>query len=100
MTLLPVPTITALNAIDSNTGTQTGDLVINYSLPTGATTSVAQTITVAGHFTGANAQTGVERINFNGATYAGYLLGADDYFISRSDPANRDTGGVNMSSTP
>ena len=31
-----------------------------------------QTITVTGHFTGANAQTGVERINFNGATYAGY----------------------------
>ena len=50
VTLLPVPTITALNAFDSNTATQTGDLVINYSLPTGATTSVAQTITVAGHF--------------------------------------------------
>ena len=48
VTLLPVPTITALNAFDSNTGTNNGDLVINYSLPTGATASVAQTITVAG----------------------------------------------------
>ena len=55
VTLLPVPTITALNAFDNNTATQTGDLVINYSLPTGPTTSVAQTITVAGHFTGTNA---------------------------------------------
>ena len=99
VTLLPVPTITALNAFDGNTGTNNGDLVINYSLPTGPTTSVAQTITVAGHFTGGDAQTGVERINFNGATFAGYLLGADDYFISRSDPANRNTGGVNMSLT-
>ncbi|MBR0692683.1 peroxidase family protein [Bradyrhizobium lablabi] len=100
VTLLPVPTITALNAFDSNDATQTGDLVINYSLPTGQTTSVAQSITVAGHFTGANpanAETGVERINFNGATFAGYALGAEDYFISRFDPANRNTGGVNLS---
>ena len=49
-----------------------------------------QQITVNGHFNGTNAQTGVERINFNGATFNGYLLGTDDYFISRSDPANRD----------
>ena len=54
---------------------------------------------MAGHFTGANAQTGVERINFNGATYAGYLLGADDYLISRLDPSNRDAGGVNLSAS-
>ena len=46
-----------------------GDLVINYSL-TGGTTSVAQTIRCR-HFAGTNAQTGVERINFNGATYDG-----------------------------
>ena len=32
---LPIRTITALNAIDSNTGTTDGDLVINYTLPTG-----------------------------------------------------------------
>ena len=54
---------------------------------------------MAGHFTGTNAQTGVERINFNGATYAGYALGADDYLISRLDPNNRDTGGVNLSTS-
>ncbi|MBR0906614.1 peroxidase family protein [Bradyrhizobium liaoningense] len=93
-TLLPILTITSLNANDSNTGTQTGDLVINYTLPTGN----QQTITVAGHFTGNNAQTGVERINFNGATFAGYALGSEDYFISRSDPGNRDGGGVNLTS--
>ena len=79
VTGLPVMTLTALNANDSNTATATGDLVINYGLSAGT----SQTITVAGHFTGTNAQTGVERINFNGATYAGYLLGADDYLISR-----------------
>ena len=91
-------TLTGLNANDSNGGTNNGDLVINYSLPSGAT-SVAQTITVAGHFTGTNAQTGVERINFNGATYEGYLLGPDDYLVSRLDPGNRDTGGVNLSTS-
>ena len=69
--------------------------MINYTLPTGT----SQTITVAGHFTGTNAQTGVERINFNGATFAGYLLGSDDYLISRADPANRDSGGVNLSAS-
>ena len=93
VTLLPV--LSALNANDSNTGTNNGDLVINYTLPTGT----AQTTTVAGHFTGTNAQTGVERINFNGATFAGYLLGSDDYLISRADPANRDSGGVNLSAS-
>jgi Ca2+-binding RTX toxin-like protein len=92
-TLLPV--LSALNANDSNTGTSAGDLVINYTLPTGT----AQQITVGGHFTGANAQTGVERINFNGATFAGYLLGSEDYLISRADPANRDNGGVNLSAS-
>jgi Ca2+-binding RTX toxin-like protein len=93
VSLLPV--ITALNASDNNTGTNNGDLAINYTLPTGA----AQTITVAGHFTGTNAQTGVERINFNSATYEGYLLGPDDYLISRADPGNRDDGGVNLSAS-
>jgi Ca2+-binding RTX toxin-like protein len=98
LTGLPILTLTGLNANDSNGGTNNGDLVINYSLPSGAT-SVAQTITVAGHFTGTNAQTGVERINFNSATYEGYLLGPDDYLVSRLDPANRDAGGVNLSTS-
>ena len=65
-------------------------------MPNGAT-PLTQVITVAGHFTGTNTQTGVERINFNSATYAGYLLGADNYVISRADPGNRDGGGVDMS---
>jgi Ca2+-binding RTX toxin-like protein len=95
---LPVLTIASLNAQDNNGGTNDGDLVINYSLPSGAT-SVAQTITVANHFDGTNAQTGVERINFNGAVYAGYALGSDDYLISRADPNNRDSGGVNLSAS-
>ena len=78
LTDLPIQTITGLNANDSNTGTNNGDLVISYGLPSGAA-SVTQTITVAGHFTGTTAGTGVERINFNGAQYEGYLLGAEDY---------------------
>lgn len=92
LTDLPIRTLTALNANDSNTGTQNGDLVINYGLAAGN----SQTITVAGHFTGATAGTGVERIGFNGAQYAGYQLGADDYLISRLDPANRDAGGASL----
>ncbi|MBR1237667.1 peroxidase family protein [Bradyrhizobium sp. AUGA SZCCT0182] len=94
-TLLPILTITSLNASDNNGATANGDLVINYTLPTGT----QQTITVAGHFTGGNAQTGVERINFNGANFAGYALGADDYLVSRSDPGNRDSGGVNLAAS-
>jgi Ca2+-binding RTX toxin-like protein len=92
---LPILTINELNANDSNTGTNNGDLAINYTLPTGT----QQTITVAGHFTGTTANTGVERINFNGANYAGYVLGAEDYLISRLDPNNRDAGGVNLSAS-
>lgn len=88
VTLLPILTINSLTASDSSTGTQTGDLVINYALPTG----VQQTVTVAGHFTGGNAQTGVERINFNGAIFDGYALGADDYLVSRADPAGAILG--------
>ncbi|RXT55619.1 hypothetical protein B6S44_09420 [Bosea sp. Tri-44] len=92
---LPILTLNSLSASDNNTADNTGSLVINYGLPNGAAT-VNQTITVAGHYTGTNAETGVERINFNGANYAGYVLGTDDYFISRGDVA-RDSGGVNMS---
>jgi len=98
LTDLPITTLTALNAFDSNNATTTGDLVISYTMPDGVN-SVTQTITVAGHFTGNTAGTGVERINFNGAQLAGYQLGADDYLISRADPANRDSGGVNLSAS-
>ncbi|WP_455273620.1 peroxidase family protein [Rhizobium herbae] len=84
---LPIHTIAALNANDNGSGTNDGDLIINYSLPSGAS-SVAQTITVVNHFDGTNAETGVERINFNNALFNGYQLGADDYLISRADSTN------------
>jgi Ca2+-binding RTX toxin-like protein len=90
---LPIPTMTSLTAFDDNTGTQNGALVITYAFQSGP----AQTITVNNHFGGTNTQTGVERIGFNGAVLYGYLLGTGDYFISRSDPNNRDAGGVNLS---
>ena len=73
-----VPVLTGLNAFDNGAGTASGDLILAFN---------GQTVTVNGHFTGANAQTGVERINFNGATFAGYLLGSADYLIGRQDGA-------------
>ncbi|HEY8577754.1 MAG TPA: peroxidase family protein [Devosia sp.] len=93
---LPVQTIAALNIVDNDTGTNNGDLVINYSLPDGAN-SVAQSIRVVNHFDGTNAQSGVELINFNGALYNGYqLLG--DYAISRADPTG-NTRTVDLSAS-
>jgi Ca2+-binding RTX toxin-like protein len=101
VTGLATPTLSSLSAVDSNPATNTGDLVISYGMPTGATTSVTQTITVAGHYNGTNAETGVERINFNGASVYGYALGADDYLISRADPATRTSAasGVNLAAS-
>ncbi|MDM0026337.1 peroxidase family protein [Variovorax saccharolyticus] len=81
--------ITGLNAADNNTATTTGSLVLNFN---------GQTVTVAGHFTGGTAGTGVERINFSDGVFQGYLLGADDYLVSRLDP----TGGgrtINLSTS-
>jgi Ca2+-binding RTX toxin-like protein len=95
---LPVPFMSSLNAADDNTGTQTGSLVITYGFQTGP----LQTITVNNHFNGAgaaNAQVGVERIGFNGSTVWGYLLGTDDYFVSRLDPADRAGGDLNLSTS-
>jgi Ca2+-binding RTX toxin-like protein len=80
--------LTGLNAGDSNASTATGDLVIDFN---------GQRITVAGHFTGTNGQTGVELINFDNATYQGYELGADDYVISRADPGGFGSRAVNLS---
>ncbi|HEY2875736.1 MAG TPA: peroxidase family protein [Reyranella sp.] len=82
--------LTGLNAADNNTGTNNGSLVVNFN---------GQTLTVNGHFTGTNAQTGVERINFDNGSYESYLLGIEDYIVSRLDPANRGTGGVNLSAS-
>lgn len=85
---LPVLTIAALDAFDNDADNNDGDLVINYSLPNGAT-PLAQSIRVANHFDGAAAETGVELINFNGAFFNGYQL-VGDYAINRADP----TGGT------
>ena len=93
---LPVRRLTSLNAADNNGGTTTGDLVITYAMENGATHSGRPDHHGGWPLHGTNAQTGVERINFNNATYAGYLL-AGDYFVNRADPGNRDGGGVNMS---
>jgi Ca2+-binding RTX toxin-like protein len=82
---LPILTINALNAFDSNTGNENGNLVINYTLPTGT----QQSITVNGHYTGTAAETGIELINFNGAFFNGYQF-VGDYAVSRADP----TGGT------
>ena len=89
---LPILTINSLSMADSSTTNDAGSLVITYGLPSGATT-VAQQITVNDHFAGANAQTGVELINFNGAVYQGYALGAADYLISREE------GNANLSAS-
>ena len=94
---LSLRTMTLLDANDNGGGTQDGDLVISYAMPGGTT----QQITVANHFDQTNAQTGVERINFNGASIHGYQLGAEDYLISRLDPAQRtsEANGVNLATS-
>ena len=84
------PVLTGLNAQDDNTGTANGNLVINAN---------GGTITVNGHYTGNVAGTGIERINFNNATFNGYLLGSEDYLVNRLDPNNRDSGGVDLSAS-
>ena len=82
--------LTDFSANDSNSGTDNGNLVINYN---------GQTTTVAGHFSSTDAQTGVELINFTGGSFSGYHLGNGDYAVSRLDPNNRDAGGVNLSAS-
>ncbi|WP_244640501.1 peroxidase family protein [Aureimonas glaciei] len=89
---LPILTLNSLSMADNDTDSNDGELIITYGLPSGAQT-VTQVITVNQQFDGANAQTGVERINFNGAVYAGYALGSEDYLISRDD------GGANLSAS-
>ena len=66
--------------------THNGDLVINYST---AHRHGPRPSPWPGTMTAQSAGTGVERINFNGATYAGYLLGPDDYLVSRLDQQPR-----------
>jgi Ca2+-binding RTX toxin-like protein len=90
---LPILTIDGLDASDNSTGTQTGSLVINYTLPGG----LQQTITVNGHYTGTTAETGIELINFNGAFFKGYQL-VGDYAVSRADPTG-DPRIVNLAAS-
>ncbi|HWO55931.1 MAG TPA: Ig-like domain-containing protein, partial [bacterium] len=85
--------LTALNAFDSNSGTQAGNLVLQFTVNGGA----AQQTTLTDHYAGTNAQTGVELINFDGGSLFGYQFGTGDYLVSRADPAGRNTGAVNLS---
>ncbi len=64
--LLLILTLNSLSMADDDTDNNDGSLVITYGLPSGAQT-VTQQITANNHFDGTNAQSGVERINFNGA---------------------------------
>jgi len=89
---LPILTLNSLSMADDDTDNNDGSLIITYGMPSGAQT-VTQQITVNNHFDGTNAQSGVERINFNGALYAGYALGTEDYLISRDD------GGADLSAS-
>lgn len=75
----------SLTGVDSAAGQASGDLVIGYN---------GNQISVAGHFSGTNAQTGVELINFDGGSIGGYDLGREDYLISRSDPNNNTRAGT------
>ena len=79
--------LTALYAYDSDAGTDTGHLVIELN---------GQTITINNHYTagtsGSSAQIGVELINFNGLSFAGYSFGSGDYTLSKLDPANTGSG--------
>lgn len=74
-----------LSAHDSQGGGAAGDLVIGYN---------GQQVTVDDHFLGANAQRGVEFINFDGGSFGGYALGQADYRISRSDPGDNNRVGT------
>jgi Ca2+-binding RTX toxin-like protein len=85
--------LTALNAFDDNTGTTTGNLVLQFTVNGG---TVQQT-TLSGHYAGTNAETGVELINFEGGSLLGYQFGTGDYLVNRADPANRNAGAVNLS---
>jgi Ca2+-binding RTX toxin-like protein len=82
--------IDGLNAADASTATNSGDLVISFN---------SQSINVNEHFTGTNPEAGVELINFTDGTAEGYALGGGDYLVSRLDPSNRDSGGVDLSAS-
>ncbi|WP_160006093.1 peroxidase family protein [Rhizobium sp. 18055] len=69
--------LASLAVSDSDTGTQNGDLVVSFD---------GQQVTAVDHFD--NTNEGIELINFDGGSFAGYQLGTGDYTISTADPAN------------
>lgn len=75
----------SLAAQDSHGAGGQGDLVIGYD---------DQQVSIADHYSGTNAQTGVEFINFDGGSIGGFDLGLADYRISRSDNANDNRNGT------
>src|SRR5690606_17414892 len=75
--------LNSLRAHDTNGGSNNGNLVIEYN---------GNQITVSGHYSGTNAQTGVEFINFDGGSIGGYNLGLEDYQISKSDSGSTRNG--------
>ena len=79
--------LSTLSFTDSSPSAATGNLAIQY----GAT----DTITVTGHYITAN-NADIERIYFDGGSFAGYEFGSDFYAISTDDTGPRDaTAGAN-----
>ncbi|MFC5068709.1 peroxidase family protein [Flaviflagellibacter deserti] len=72
--------LASLSVSDDGAGTNDGNLDIAFN---------GQTLTAIDHFD--NTNEGVELINFDGGSYAGYQLGSADYTVSTADPANSGT---------
>lgn len=73
---------TNLSFYDDNPASNVGNLVITY----GSGGSSGQ-VTITDQFTN-NGVSGIDRINFNGASFAGYNLGFDEYDLSHSDASD------------
>ncbi|MGM4906697.1 DUF5801 repeats-in-toxin domain-containing protein [Tardiphaga sp. 866_E4_N2_1] len=70
--------LTSLNAYDDNTGTNSGDLVIQFN---------GQSITINNQYS-SDANLKVESISFDGGSVSGYDLGSESYLINSLDPTN------------
>ncbi len=73
---------TNLSFYDDNPASNTGNLVITYGSGGGS-----GQVTITDQFTN-NGVSGVDRINFNGASFAGYHLGFDEYDLSHDDASS------------
>ena len=79
--------LTTLSILDSSTAATAGDLVINYG--------ASDRITATGHYVVTN-NPDIERIYFDGGSFAGYSFGTGFYTISTDDTGARDAApGVN-----